>query len=118
MLLVTILAFSMDDCSAITAMQQSICDSASALIANVSHEKTPWPAILRVRRQYTHESCRRESQDCVSEMVSARINNSPQTGNFFDITENFQGRAGKIIWRPARRESQVFWRERSLNRDS
>jgi hypothetical protein len=30
------------------------------------------------------------------------------TGNFFDTTGNFQGGAGKIIWRPARRETPML----------
>jgi hypothetical protein len=40
-LLVTVPAFSVDHRSTIAAAQQSICDGASALIANVSHEKAP-----------------------------------------------------------------------------
>jgi hypothetical protein len=35
------------------------------------------------------------------------------TGNFFDVTGNFEGGAGKFIWWAARRETLVFsaWME-------
>jgi hypothetical protein len=44
---------------------------------------------------------------------SGEISNLPHTANFFDVTGNFQGGAGKFIWRAAQRETPVFsaWME-------
>ena len=50
-LLVAIHALPVKYRSPITATQQSICDGASALIANVSHEKLLGQRSVRVRRR-------------------------------------------------------------------